>query len=169
MFFIWIQVLRLFWFPLQWIAGCLSPATHSRLPGSRPYREAWSGSKIAQMLHGFSKLEDPLEASSDIYHFLGGSVDGNCSNFFPAFSFTIVSAAFLLSCVRKASVAPRTVQVMLPPPRRSLTHIRMNVPTTTISRTNTNTNVRKSFTLYSLRIGSSGSIRLRLQTQRPSI
>jgi hypothetical protein len=50
-----------------------------------------------------------------------------------------------------------------------LTHIRMNVPTTTISRTNTNTNVRKSFTLYSLRIGSSGSIRLRLQTQRPSI
>ena len=83
----------------------------------------------------------------DVCHFFSGSVDGSCSNFLPAFSFTIVSAAFRLSCVRNASVAPRTVHVRLPPPLRSLTHIRMKVPITSMRRTRTNTNVRRSFTI----------------------
>lgn len=84
-----------------------------------------------------------------LHHFFVGSLDGSCSNFLPAFSFTIVSAALLRSCVRNPSVAPSTMVVRLPPPRRSLMHIRMKMPMTTMRRTRARTNVRRSFTIYS--------------------
>jgi hypothetical protein len=95
-----------------------------------------------------SKLQNSINALDGIYDFLSGSHDGSCSDFLPAFSFTIVSAAFRLSCDRIPSVGPSTMVVRLPPPRRSLTHIRMKMPMRTMRRTRANNNVRMSFTIY---------------------
>jgi hypothetical protein len=93
--------------------------------GQSPLLRGWRRAliRIEDVAHGVSL--DPV---------FGGPGEGNCWNFFPAFSLTIVSAAFRLSCDRNASVAPNTIVVILPPPLRSFTHILMNVPMTTTSR-----------------------------------
>jgi hypothetical protein len=62
----------------------------------------------------------------------------------PAFSLTIVSAALLLSFVRKPSVVPITTVVRLPPPRLNRMLIRTKAPTTAMRTTATTTNDRVS-------------------------